>query len=44
MDIYKSRHASSEELLKFHHPEYIAYLENYVSKDILTSNGFMYSN
>ena len=44
MDIYKSRHATKEELLKFHHKDYINYLENYVCKDILTSTGFSYAN
>lgn len=27
-------------MLKFHHPEYINYLENFVCKDVLTSGGF----
>ena len=26
MDVYRSRHATSEELLKFHHPDYVSYL------------------
>lgn len=44
MDVYKSRYATKEELLKFHHPEYVNYLENFICKDVLTSDGFMYSN
>lgn len=31
-------------MLRFHHPEYINYLENYVCKDVLTSHGFAYTN
>jgi len=38
--VYCSRKATREELLKFHHPEYINYLENFVCKDVLTSGGF----
>lgn len=41
LDVYENRHATSEELAKFHHPDYIAYLENYVSQNVLTSTGFM---
>jgi histone deacetylase 1/2 len=44
LDIYNDRHATREELLKFHHPDYINYLSNFVSKDILTSRDFMYTN
>jgi len=44
MDVYKSRYATREELLKFHHHEYIDYLENFICKDVLTSEGFMYTN
>jgi hypothetical protein len=44
MDVYKSRHATKEEIVKFHHPEYINYLENYICKDVLTSDGFTYAN
>lgn len=44
LDVYNSRHATREELLKFHHPDYVNYLTNFVSKDILTNRGFMYTN
>ena len=40
LDVYCARKATREELLKFHHPEYINYLENFVCKDVLTSGGF----
>jgi len=44
LDVYRSRLATREELMRFHHPEYISYLENHVSRDILRSNGFGYTN
>lgn len=44
LDVYRARKADREELVKFHHPEYISYLENYVCKDVLTSPGFTYTN
>ena len=44
LDVYRARKAGKEELLRFHHPEYINYLENYVCKDVLTSHGFAYTN
>lgn len=44
LDVYRARKADREELLKFHHPEYIGYLENYVCKDVMTSHNFAYTN
>ena len=44
LDVYRSRKATKEEVLRFHHPEYINYIENFVCKDILTSKGFESSN
>lgn len=40
LDVYENRYATSEELIKFHHPDYIHYLENYVSQNVLSSAGF----
>jgi acetoin utilization deacetylase AcuC-like enzyme len=37
LDVYRSRKATKEELLKFHHPDYIEYLSNYICKDALRS-------
>ena len=44
LDIYRARKADRQEMLKFHHPDYINYLENFVCKDVMTSSGMTIVN
>lgn len=39
LDVYYGRHATKEEMTRFHAPEYIDFLEQYVAKDISNKIG-----
>lgn len=36
LHVYHARQSSKQEMSRFHNEEYISYLEQYVSKDIVT--------